>query len=281
MLESLNLSGDSSKLYNTGQAYEKKCTPSAIKKEALMGSDTSNNSTFILQRNVLILAMKIPFLKQKEKIKEPENQAVKLNKNRIKTPPARPIRIWSNNELNKLAHLFKGSVVNVSGWEDQDKQGNRYKDYFKNADEYVVTNYTPSHSASGIAEITLDLEADLDPSLENRFDVVFSHTNLEHIFNIFKAVENHCKMSRDIVIIIVPFIQQQHETEEFKDYWRFTPTCLKELYKMNGLTVVYESFNNEPDKVNYVLSVGSRHPDKWAGKFPEYTELKQICTWVS
>src|SRR3972149_2574718 len=136
MLESLNLSGDSSKLYNTGQAYEKKCTPSAIKK--------------------------------KEKIKEPENQAVKLNKNRIKTPPARPIRIWSNNELNKLAHLFKGSVVNVSGWEDQDKQGNRYKDYFKNADEYVVTNYTPSHSASGIAEITLDLEADLDPSLENR-----------------------------------------------------------------------------------------------------------------
>ena len=203
------------------------------------------------------------------------------NKDLVKTPKAGHVRIWSNEELKKFAHLLTGSVVNLSGWEDMDKQGKRYKDYFVNSDEYMVTNFTPSHAANGIQEIILNLEADLDPSLVNRFDVVLSHTNLEHIFNVFKATENHCLMTRDIVIIIVPFIQQQHETTEFNDYWRFTPTCLRKLYEQNGLTTIYESFTNEPHKVNYILSVGSKQPEKWAGKFPGFTELKQICPWVS
>lgn len=203
------------------------------------------------------------------------------NKDLVKTPKAGPVRIWSNEELKKFAHLLTGSVVNLSGWEDMDKQGKRYKDYFVNSDEYMVTNFTPSHAANGIQEIILNLEADLDSSLVNRFDVVLSHTNLEHIFNVFKATENHCLMTRDIVIIIVPFIQQQHETTEFNDYWRFTPTCLRKLYEQNGLTTIYESFTNEPHKVNYILSVGSKQPEKWAGKFPGFTELKQICPWVS
>lgn len=203
------------------------------------------------------------------------------NKDHVKTSKAQPVRVWSNVELKKFAHLFTGSVVNLSGWEDQDKQGRRYKDYFTGATEYVVTNYTPSHATSGIQEMILDLEADLPADMVNRFDVVLSHTNLEHIFNVFKAVENHCRISRDIVIIIVPFIQQQHETNEFKDYWRFTPTCLRKLYEINGLTTVYESFTNQPNKVNYILSVGSKHPEKWTGKFPAFTELKQICPWVS
>lgn len=203
------------------------------------------------------------------------------NKDLVKTPKAGPVRIWSNEELKKFAHLLTGSVVNLSGWEDMDKQGKRYKDYFVNADEYMVTNFTPSHAANGIQEIILNLEADLDSSLVNRFDVVLSHTNLEHIFNVFKATENHCLMTRDIVIIIVPFIQQQHETTEFNDYWRFTPTCLRKLYEQNGLTTIYESFTNEPHKVNYILSVGSKQPEKWVGKFPGFTELKQICPWVS
>jgi hypothetical protein len=203
------------------------------------------------------------------------------NQDRIKTPKAGAVRIWSNDELKKFAHLFSGSIVNLSGWEDMDKQGKRYKDYFVNASEYMVTNYTPSHSANGIQEIVLNLEDDLPQELINRFDVVLSHTNLEHIFNVFKAVENHCLMSRDIVIIIVPFIQQQHETNEFGDYWRFTPTCLRKLYEKYGLSTLYESFTNQPNKVNYVMAIGSKQPEKWRNKFPEYKPLKQICPWVS
>ena len=50
-------------------------------------------------------------------------------------------RIWSNQELKKFSHLFKGDVVNVSGWRDIDKEGLHYKDYFRNAKNYTITNF--------------------------------------------------------------------------------------------------------------------------------------------
>ena len=41
------------------------------------------------------------------------------NKDHVKTSKAQPVRVWSNVELKKFAHLFTGSVVNLSGWEDE------------------------------------------------------------------------------------------------------------------------------------------------------------------
>lgn len=32
-------------------------------------------------------------------------------------------RIWTNEELRKIANLFQGRIINVSGERDQDKQG--------------------------------------------------------------------------------------------------------------------------------------------------------------
>lgn len=205
---------------------------------------------------------------------------IKLNVNRKKTPKAQPVRAWSNDELKKFCHNFKGDVINISGWEDKDKQGGHYRDYFPKASSYTVSNYTPSHSQNNVTEIHLDLEKKLPIKLEGKYDIVFSHTNLEHVFDAFTAFKNHCKMSRDIVIIVVPFIQQQHETEEFKDYWRYTPSCLRELFKRNGLTTIYEAFNDEPNTVNYLLFVGSRMPKKWRKVMPKYTELHQISRWA-
>ena len=43
-------------------------------------------------------------------------------------------RIWSNQELRKFSHLFRGKVINVSGWKDCDKEGHIYRDYFSNYD---------------------------------------------------------------------------------------------------------------------------------------------------
>jgi len=34
-------------------------------------------------------------------------------------------RAWSNRELNKIGTLLSGSVLNCSGWCDEDKQGGR------------------------------------------------------------------------------------------------------------------------------------------------------------
>lgn len=172
-------------------------------------------------------------------------------------------RVWSNNELKKFAHLFSGKICNVSGWKDIDKQGKKYKDYFTNLDEYWITNF--KSDARGFQgdtknEIFLDLEKDLDKNLIEKFDVTFNHTVLEHIFNINKAFSNLCKMSKDIVIVIVPFLQEQHAI--YGDYWRFTPLAIKKMFEQNNLEMIYVNFNDAKHASIYIFAIGSKNPNK-------------------
>lgn len=158
----------------------------------------------------------------------------------LKDKKFRVPRIWSNRELEKFAHLFSGKGVNVSGWKDVDKEGKKYRDYFSNISEYWITNY--KSEARGFQgdqenEIFLDLEEDLDESMYSKFDVVFNHTVLEHIFDVNKAFENICKLSNDIVIVVVPFLQEQHA--EYGDYWRFTPLAVEKLFQKNNMDLIF------------------------------------------
>lgn len=179
----------------------------------------------------------------------------------------RKARIWSNKELKKISPIFKGSVINISGWKDEDKRGNFYKDYFKNASSYAISNYkgdTGFQNKEG--EIYLDLEKELDKKLIGKFDVVFNHTTLEHIYNVNKAFSNLCLMSRDIVIIIVPFLQQMHFGEAYKDYWRFTPYTIQRMFGENGIKLIYLNANNEKNESVYLIAVGSKKPKNWEDK---------------
>lgn len=173
-------------------------------------------------------------------------------------------RVWSNRELKKFAHLFEGTVVNVSGWKDIDKEGSKYTDYFINASDYWITNYLAE--ARGFQgdqknEIFLNLATTL-PENFPRFDVVFNHTVLEHIFELDIAFKNLCELSKDIVILVVPFLQEQHAY--YGDYWRFTPMALDKLFKKNGFEVIYINANDHADASIYVFAVASRHPDLWS-----------------
>lgn len=189
-------------------------------------------------------------------------------------------RIWSNQELEKIAPLFSGTIVNVSGWKDQDKQGKHYKNYFSNATSYDVTNYGGFRgSQENGKDIQLDLEAPLPSELNNKFDTVFNHTTLEHVFEVRTAFKNLCLMSKDIVIVVVPFAQTQHEHENIKDYWRFTPTCLHRLFEENQMNVIYEAANDHKNAGTYVIMVGSKNPDIWKNKMPAYQPLQEIA-WL-
>ncbi len=173
-------------------------------------------------------------------------------------------RLWSNRELRRFAHLFTGDVVNVSGWRDSDKEGGLYKDYFKNAKSYTITNY--KSEAKGYQgfdnEIFLDLEKPLPKELIRKFDVVYNHTTLEHIYDFKKAFENICLMSRDIVIIVVPFLQQMHA--DYGDYWRFTPLAMKRMFEDNGMKVLYSSFNEDKLCSVYLFFIATRkNIKKW------------------
>ena len=192
-------------------------------------------------------------------------------------------RIWSNWELRKFASLFTGTIINVSAGENVDKEGRSYDKYFSNSSDFYLSNYQPN-SYRGFEgrpnELLIDLEQVLKKELEYNFDVVFNHTTLEHIFDVKTAFSNICLLSKDIVIIVVPFVQEQHENEGYLDFWRFTPTCIRKLFQQNGLEVIYESANNDSNTATYLFFVATRNPEKWVSRFPPYKKLEKAGNWI-
>ncbi|MBO6606955.1 hypothetical protein [Psychroserpens sp.] len=178
-------------------------------------------------------------------------------------------RVWSNRELSKFAHLFKGSVANVSGWKDIDKEGKHYKDYFTNASEYVITNYLSEVKGIQDAdkEIFLDLTKPVPKELINRFDVVFNHTVLEHVYEVHQAFENICLMTKDIAIIVVPFLQEMHA--DYGDFWRFTPLTMDRLFNENAMEMMYCSFNSHENASVYLFCIATKNKNKWQDIIPQ------------
>ena len=190
-------------------------------------------------------------------------------------------RLWSNEELKRVAPSFGGNIVNVSAWDDRDKQGGYYRDYFIHAETYSYTNYGGYRGLQGLPnEYSLDLTDNVPEELKHRFDVAFNHTTLEHLFDVRKAFANLCEISRDVVIVVVPFVQVQHESDDWKDYWRFTPSCLRELYDQNGFVVLYEAESPYKNSSVYLFSIGSRHPDRWENKLPPYRQVHNAGQWI-
>lgn len=176
-------------------------------------------------------------------------------------------RRWSNRQLAQHGHLFPGDIANISGWQDSDKQGRTYKSYFSSAKSYCLTNFdSAKRGFQGYEnEIFLDLEAELPQGLNERFDVVFNHTVLEHIYDFQRAINNICDMSRDIVILVVPWMQPVHAY--YGDYWRISPLALRRLMKERGLTLLYLKWSNMPLCASYIYMIASKHPDRWESYF--------------
>jgi hypothetical protein len=193
----------------------------------------------------------------------------------------RNARLWSNWELRRLAPVFPGEVVNVSAWDDRDKEGGRYADYFTQKTGYYTTNIEGDRGAQGREnEFHLDLTGEVPLELRQRFDVALNHTTMEHIFDVRKAFSSLCELSRDVVIVVVPFAQVQHESNSYLDYWRLTPTCLRCLFQENGLSPIYEAESPHPNAAVYLLMVGSRYPERWHGKMPAYEPLVEAGRWI-
>ena len=176
-------------------------------------------------------------------------------------------RQWSNDELKKFAGLFHGDVINVSAGEDEDKEGGRYQGYFNKASSYTTSNYEKNQKDRGSTKfVGLDLSSPLplESDLTLRFDVVFSHTVLEHIYELETAIGNLCRMTRDIVITVVPFIQAFHHDEEsYDDFWRISPYAIVQLFNNYNLKTIYLNWNNDPFGNIYLFHVASKYPENW------------------
>lgn len=188
----------------------------------------------------------------------------------------RAARVWSNKELEKYACYFKGSVVNVSAWKDRDKEGGRYQDYFINAKSYSITNYGGGMGKSdgelSLPEYELDLTKPLPKEMVRKFDNVFNHTTLEHVYENRVAFRNLCEMANDAVIVIVPWVQEVHTCEgSYDDYWRYSPYAMEKLYEENGFSMVVCNHNNNFDTAVYLFCIGIRNE-----KLIEYSEFSKI-----
>lgn len=172
-------------------------------------------------------------------------------------------RIWSNDETRKFSQLYTGDVINVSAWEDKDKEGRTYRQYFSNCRNYFTSNYGTDQGViqGGENEFFIDLEAPLDPLLSERFQLVYNHTTLEHVFDFRKAFDNLCAMSADSVMIVLPWLQQLHAN--YGDYWRFSPQAVAKLFELNGMKTIYLSWSETPRAAVYVFAIGSKKPDLW------------------
>jgi hypothetical protein len=192
-------------------------------------------------------------------------------------------RLWSNTVLRDWAALCHGRVVNVSAGRDEDKQGGCYRDYFLNASEYVITNHAPGtfRGFSGVeGEVLLDLERPLPTALEGQFDTVFNHTTLEHVFDFRLATANLCAMSRDLVILVVPCAQVQHDHADFGDYWRFMPAGVRRLLGENQMEVVFEASNPDCNAGVYLFVVGSRFPERWRPACENFRPLVDVASQI-
>lgn len=174
-------------------------------------------------------------------------------------------RLWSNSELKKISFLFSGDIVNVSAGNDGDKEHDFYQNYFKNKTSYTITNYKKIHTNNNYKEIILDLENEIPIELQKRFNVVFNHTVLEHIYDTDKAIKNLCDLSEDIIITVVPFLQTYHHEEEFYfDWWRFSPLALINKFKKYNFKTIYINWNKDPIGNIYIFHIATYKPNKWS-----------------
>lgn len=184
-------------------------------------------------------------------------------------------RIWSNNEIKRIGEVFSGDVLNVSGWKDGDKDGDRYVNYFPKARSYTVSNFGAELGASGGEEIEIDLSQPI-PSEMSTFELVFSHTVIEHVHPPSVVFKNLCSLSHDSIITIVPFMQPFHGVEgRYTDYYRYSPLALEKRFAEYGFQTVYVSWNHDHPLMNvYIFHLASKNPERFVSLDLKSQELK-------
>ena len=175
-------------------------------------------------------------------------------------------RYWSNDELLKIVPYLSSNtrIINVSGWEDKDKEGGCYRNYFNERSVYHISNYPSDNVRGGLHyDIAIDLNKNLSKQYINSYDCVFNHTVLEHVIDPDFSFKQMSLLTEDIIITVVPFKQKFHfENDAFGDYYRFTPFTMRNLHDKNGFTILYESYTPKPALDVYLFYVGSKQPEK-------------------
>lgn len=153
-------------------------------------------------------------------------------------------------------------VINVSGWNDQDKNGRTYQSYFKSVQltSYDVSNKGGYRGNIADNQLLINLE-DRKFSPTKTYDLVFCHTVLEHVFDVFNAARILCELTDRFVFCVVPHVQEIHGTKDFGDYWRFNPDGIQTLFLNNEIKASTTLFAHARGSSSYLCLIGSKDPD--------------------
>jgi len=188
-------------------------------------------------------------------------------------------RNFSNEMLRQYGKYFFGKIINVSGWKDSDGEDGFYRDYFNNVSAYFVSNVEGHRKGFGSAgekyqEVELDLTKEIPSNLKGQFNVVFNHTTLEHIYEPRLAFGHLCELSSDVVIVVVPVMQQIHNSPDFGDYWRPTTMAIARLFLDNGFEPLIIKCNDQPFAPIYCFAIASKNPDQYKDKFAKEIDFQ-------
>ena len=171
-------------------------------------------------------------------------------------------RTYSNVSLKRILPLLNViSVLNISGWDDGDKEGGRYSHYFsQKVNKYEVSHFENDYlrSDTDISKMVINLE-DINYQAVEKFELVFSHTVLEHVFDQQNAFRIMCSLAEKYVVGVVPMINVLHWEETYDDYWRFTPHGIRKLFENNEFNLVHLEIGPSLSISQYIIFVGARH----------------------
>jgi SAM-dependent methyltransferase len=132
-------------------------------------------------------------------------------------------RAWSDAAARRIATTAGGLTVLEIGSGRQDLGQNAYslRDAFPDVREFVQSDVNPEFGHR-VVDIT-------DMSIDEEFDLILCMYVLEHVYDVFSAVDNMRRALRPggRLVIAVPHVYPYHD--EPIDFWRFTEHSLQRL----------------------------------------------------
>ena len=134
----------------------------------------------------------------------------------IKTRPSKARR-ESNLWLVSHASDINGHVLSIGSGTDGDREGRKYREYFKNCSSYTTSEVSADFECDMVLDVRSMPEID-----DESFDCVFCSGVLEHVDDYASALKQITRILKrgGILLLGLPFRQAIHGRPN--DYWRFT-----------------------------------------------------------
>lgn len=95
---------------------------------------------------------------------------------------------------------------------------------------------------------TMDIDAKWKPDIvgdickapfeDNTFNLVILTQTLEHIWDVGNALNEVHRITRKYAIIDCPFVNDYHPEATFEDYWRISPSAMKNLLELANFKIL-------------------------------------------